>query len=46
VGVRVLLGKMDRQPQKWDGSASVSRGRIRRVDPWHFGKDDEIQADG
>ncbi len=32
VGVRVLLGMMDRQPRKWDGSASVDRGKIVRVD--------------
>jgi hypothetical protein len=46
VGVRVLLGLRDGQPQKWDGSASVDRGKIVRVDPWRFGKDDEIRADG
>jgi hypothetical protein len=46
VGVRVLLGLMDRTGNKWDGSASVDRGRIAKVDPWRFGKDDEIAADG
>ncbi len=39
VGARILLGMMDRQPQKWHGSASVDRGRIARVNPCRFGKD-------
>jgi len=46
VGVRVPVEMMGRQPQKCDGSASVDRGRIVRVDPWRFGKDDEIRPDG
>ena len=46
VGVRVLLGMMDRQAEKWDGSASIDRGRISKVDPWRFGKDDDIASDG
>ncbi len=46
VGVRVLLGLMDREGKKWDGSASIDRGRITKVDPWRFGKDDEIAGDG
>src|SRR5580704_17114847 len=46
VGVRVLLGLMDREGKKWDGSASIDRGKITKIDPWRFGKDDEISADG
>jgi len=46
VGVRVLLGLMDREATKWDGSAAVDRGKIAKIDPWRFGKDDAIQADG
>ena len=46
VGVRVLLGLMDRVGKKWDGSASIDRGKITKIDPWRFGKDDEIASDG
>ncbi len=46
VGVRVLLGLMDREGKKWDGSASIDRGKITKIDPWRFGKDDEISSDG
>src|SRR5580693_6528519 len=46
VGVRVLLGLMDREGKKWDGTASIDRGKIAKIDPWRFGKDDEIAADG
>ena len=46
VGVRVLLGLMDREGKKWDGSASIDRGKIAKIDPWRFGKDDEIATDG
>ena len=46
VGVRVLLGLMDREATKWDGSATVDRGKISKIDPWRFGKDDVIQPDG
>jgi hypothetical protein len=33
VGVRVLFGVTDKQPAKWDGSATVDRGRITKTDP-------------
>jgi hypothetical protein len=46
VGVRVLLGLMDRTAKKWDGSASIDRGKITKIDPWRFGKDDDIASDG
>ncbi len=46
MGVRVLLGLMDRAGKKWDGSATIDGGRITKVDPWRFGKDDEIASDG
>src|SRR5580692_1170320 len=42
VGVRVLLGVTDKDPAKWDGSATVDRGRITKTDPWRFSKEDEI----
>jgi hypothetical protein len=37
---------MDREGKKWDGSASIDGGRIAKIDPWRFGKDDEIASDG
>ena len=46
VGVRVLLGVRDVQGSSWDGSAAIDRGRIAKVDPWRFGKNDEIASDG
>jgi hypothetical protein len=46
VGVRVLLGVRDVQGTNWDGSAAIDRGRITKVDPWRFGKADEIAGDG
>lgn len=42
VGVRLLLGISDTAPNKWDGSVTVDNGRIVRLDPWRFGKDDEL----
>jgi hypothetical protein len=46
VGVRILLGISDENPATWDGSATVTSGKITRLDPWRFGKDDSINADG
>ena len=37
---------MDREGKKWDGSATIDRGKIAKIDPWRFGKDDEIASDG
>jgi hypothetical protein len=45
VGIRVVLGITDKEPAKWDGSASVDRGSITRIDPWRFSKEDEILGD-
>src|ERR1700691_883145 len=42
VGVRLLLGITDKESAKWDGSATVDRGRITKTDPWRFSKEDEI----
>jgi hypothetical protein len=44
VGIRVLFGLTDKDPAKWDGSAVVERGRITKIDPWRFSKDDEITS--
>ena len=42
IGVRLLLGVNDRQPARWDGSARLSVGEIRRIDPWRFRPADAI----
>jgi len=42
IGIRVILGITDKEPARWDGSASVDRGRITKIDPWRFSKEDEI----
>jgi hypothetical protein len=42
VGVRVLLGVTDQQPTVWDGSVSAQGASITRLDPWRFGKEDDI----
>lgn len=46
VGIRILLGVTDKEAAKWDGSATVDRGRITRTDPWRFTKEDEILGVG
>ena len=42
VGVRVLFGVTDKDPAKWDGSATVDHGKITKTDPWRFSKEDDI----
>ncbi len=46
IGVRVLLGVTDEVATPWDGSVSADGATITRLDPWRFGKEDEIQNDG
>jgi len=46
IGVRVLLGVTDEVGTNWDGSVSVEGSGLTRVDPWRFGKEDEINSDG
>lgn len=41
-GVRLVLGLTDQAETKWDGSVSVSRGRIEGIDPWRFEGDDAV----
>ncbi len=45
IGVRVLLGVTDDASVSWDGSVSADGARITRLDPWRFGKEDEINPD-
>ena len=42
LGIRVLFGVTDKESAKWDGSVSVDRGRITRIDPWRFNNEDQI----
>jgi hypothetical protein len=46
IGVRVLLGVTDEAAVTWDGSVSADGASITRLDPWRFGKEDEIKDDG
>jgi Protein of unknown function (DUF3604) len=45
IGVRVLLGVTDEASVNWDGSVSADGTRVTRLDPWRFGKDDELKPD-
>jgi hypothetical protein len=45
IGVRILLGLTDTDNTKWDGSVTVDRGRITKLDPWRFGKNDDFTGD-
>ncbi len=42
VGVRIRFGLTDTEPSKWDGSVSVSPGRIERIDGWRFQDGDRV----
>jgi hypothetical protein len=43
IGVRIRFGLTDKEPKKWDGSATVSAGTIERIDGWRFEDGDELQ---
>jgi hypothetical protein len=45
IGVRVLLGLTDESSNVWDGSITAEGAQITRLDPWRFGKTDEIHPD-
>jgi hypothetical protein len=45
IGVRVLLGLTDESANNWDGSITAEGAQITRLDPWRFGKNDEIHPD-
>lgn len=44
VGVRVRFGLTDKSPTKWDGTISVSPGRIERIDGWRFQDGDAVEG--
>jgi hypothetical protein len=41
---RILFGLTDNESQRWDGSATVSEGRIVRLEGYHFLSEDTIDA--
>jgi hypothetical protein len=45
IGVRVMLGVSDEAATNWDGSVTADGASITRLDPWRFGKDDQINPD-
>jgi hypothetical protein len=45
MGVRVLLGVSDETSVNWDGSVTADGAHITRLDPWRFGKEDELIPD-
>jgi hypothetical protein len=42
VGIRIRFGLTDTEPARWDGSVSVSPGRIERIDGWRFQDGDQV----
>src|SRR5262245_945023 len=46
VGVRIRFGLTDKDPTKWDGTISVSPGKIERIDGWRFENGDAVQGTG
>ncbi|HZO57014.1 MAG TPA: hypothetical protein VFB63_30165 [Bryobacteraceae bacterium] len=34
--VTLVFGSKDAEPTRWDGSASLSAGRIEKIEGWHF----------
>ncbi|MEX2263590.1 MAG: hypothetical protein WD696_16655 [Bryobacteraceae bacterium] len=43
--VTLVFGTKDAAPAKWDGSASLSSGRIERIVGYHFNQDAKIVGD-
>ena len=44
IGVRVRFGLTDKAPTKWDGTITVSPGKIERLDGWRFEGPDAIEG--
>lgn len=42
IGVRIRLGVTDKQPTRWDGSASVTGGKIAEINGWRFEQGDKV----
>jgi len=46
IGVRIRFGLKDQAPTKWDGTITVSPGRVERIDGWRFQDGDQVQGTG
>ncbi len=44
VGIRIRFGLTDREPTKWDGSITVSPGKVERIDGWRFQATDQTEG--
>jgi hypothetical protein len=44
LGIRIRFGLTDKEPKKWDGSISVSPGKIERIDGWRFQDGDQVEG--
>ena len=44
VGVRIRFGLTDKAPKKWDGTLSVTSGKIERLDGWRFEGPDQLEG--
>jgi hypothetical protein len=44
VGVRIRFGLTDKAPTKWDGTISVSPGKIETLEGWRFENGDQVQG--
>src|SRR5712692_573122 len=42
---RILLGLTDTKSTPWNGSLSVSRGSVTRLEPWRFDEDDVLSGE-
>src|SRR5258706_7531121 len=42
--VTMVFGAKDMQPAQWDGSASISKGKIEKIAGYHFTKDSRING--
>jgi hypothetical protein len=44
IGVRIRFGLTDKTPTKWDGTISVSPGKIETLEGWRFEDGDQVQG--
>src|SRR5579872_1963820 len=42
VAFRILMGRKDAQPTAWDGSLTVTDGKLIRLEGWRFRRQDQI----
>ena len=43
--VTLVFGAKDMEPAKWDGSASIAKGKIEKIAGYHFTRDSRIHGD-